>query len=159
MCFISQIDFFLICKSAVIRTYCAYEDYHYDIYYHYKLRHSYYVLEEINSDTAICISLWSVIIMALTIQYALRPLFIMCFIVGLGFYPIERSNLKLWWIAYFNIPYSLTLWSAYSYFLYYAINTFALKTLRRSIITVIVLIINILITYISVIMNLCYRKV
>ncbi|XP_067207940.1 putative gustatory receptor 28b [Linepithema humile] len=94
-------------------------------------------------------------IMALTIQHVLRPFFITCFIVGLGFYPIADQKLR--WIAYLNIPYSLTFWSVYGYFLYYAMITFTYNILYSTL-TLVVMGINILTTCTSVIMNLCYRK-
>ncbi|XP_067203661.1 uncharacterized protein [Linepithema humile] len=50
--------------------------------------------------------------MSITIQQGLRPLFLMCFIVGLGVYPIKQSNKSRFhrWIAYLSVLYSLALW-------------------------------------------------
>ncbi|XP_067207939.1 uncharacterized protein [Linepithema humile] len=56
--------------------------------------------------------------MMITIQQAFRPLFILCFIVGLRIYPIKQSKPKNQWIGYLYVLYFLTVWFAYSYLFY-----------------------------------------
>ncbi|XP_067207060.1 uncharacterized protein [Linepithema humile] len=67
--------------------------------------------------------------MSTTIQQGLRPLFLMCFIVGLGVYPIKQSNKSRFhrWIVPISVLYFLAIWFVYGYVLFYTFTTFSLK--------------------------------
>lgn len=95
----------------------------------------------------------------ITIQQALRPFFIMRFLMGLGVYPIKQSELKIRWIVYFSMIYSLIIWFIYAYFFFYILNFFTLKVIYLTFINVIVIAINIFSLFISIIMNFYYQKV
>ncbi|XP_029665574.1 uncharacterized protein LOC115236975 [Formica exsecta] len=99
-----------------------------------------------------------VMIMVTTIQQALHPFFIICFIMGLGVYPIKQSKLKLRCIIYLSTLYSLIIWIAYTYFLFYTLNLFTLKVIYPTPINMVVTATNILSLFISVIMKFCYQK-
>lgn len=96
-------------------------------------------------------------IMVNTVQQALCPFSVMCFIIGLGFYPRKQS--KIWWTAYLSILYSLIIWFIYFYILYYIITFFTIKVLFRTPIAVIVTIINIFTLIVSVVMSFYHQKV
>ncbi|XP_029665626.1 uncharacterized protein LOC115237014 [Formica exsecta] len=98
-----------------------------------------------------------VMIMVTTIQQALRPFFIMCFIMGLGVYPIKRSKLNIRWIIYLSTLYSLIIWFVYAYFFFYVWN-FTLKVIYSSYLNMVIMTFNILSLFISVIMKFCYQK-
>lgn len=92
-----------------------------------------------------------------TVQQALRPFSVMCFIIGFGFYPRKQS--KIWWNAYLSILYSLIIWLTYFYLLYYIITFFTLRVLFRTPIAIMVTIINIFTLIVSVIMSFYHQKV
>ncbi|XP_067203929.1 uncharacterized protein [Linepithema humile] len=98
-------------------------------------------------------------VMASTIQEILRPLFVMCFIIGIGVYPTKQRKSESRRIIYLSILYSLTIWIIFCYLLYYTIITFTLRELYRSTITTTVLITEIVTIIITVIMNHFYQKV
>ncbi|XP_071632446.1 uncharacterized protein [Temnothorax longispinosus] len=60
--------------------------------------------------------------MVTTIQQVLHPFFILCFITGLDFYP--RKQPRIQWTVNLSILYSLTIWFAYIYVLYFIIIGF-----------------------------------
>ncbi|KAL6422647.1 hypothetical protein ACFW04_010706 [Cataglyphis niger] len=93
-----------------------------------------------------------------TIQQALYPFFIMCFIMGLRVYPMKRSKLKIRWIINLSILYSLIIWFAYSYILFYVLKFFTIKVIYSNPLNMVVTMINILSVFMSVIMNFCYHK-
>ncbi|XP_024870314.1 uncharacterized protein LOC112453667, partial [Temnothorax curvispinosus] len=95
-------------------------------------------------------------IVVTTIQQALRPFLVMCFIVGLGFYPGKQP--RIWWTAYLSILYSLTLWFTYAYLFYYIIILFKIEILFRTSVVIIVTEINIFTLVVSVIMSFYHRK-
>ncbi|XP_067203252.1 putative gustatory receptor 28b [Linepithema humile] len=97
-------------------------------------------------------------VMASTIQEVLRPFFVMCFIIGIGVYPMKQPKPEIRRTIYLSILYSLTIWFAYGYFLYNTLNIFTLKKLYRSTFTIAVFIINIVITITSMIMTFFYQK-
>lgn len=92
-----------------------------------------------------------------TVQQALRSFFVICFIVGLGFYPKKQP--RIWWMTYLSIIYSLTIWFIYAYFFYYIIILFKLETLFRGSTVLIVTEINIFTLIVSVIMSFYHQKV
>ncbi|XP_072754243.1 uncharacterized protein [Anoplolepis gracilipes] len=94
--------------------------------------------------------------MTTTIQQAVRPLFITCFIIGLGVYPLKESRPKC--IIYLSFLYSLTAWFIFWYFLYYLISPHSLISLYRTYNMIIVTGINIIVVIMSVILNICYDK-
>ncbi|KAL0102426.1 hypothetical protein PUN28_017997 [Cardiocondyla obscurior] len=95
--------------------------------------------------------------MVTTIQQALRPFLVMCFIVGLGFYP--QKEFKNWWTAYLSILYSLMIWFTYAYLFYYIILLFTIKILFRTSVAIVVTEINIFTLIVSVIMSFYHQKV
>lgn len=97
--------------------------------------------------------------MTTTIQQAVRPLFIMCFIVGLGVYPLKKSRPKIKWITYLSILYSLTIWFIYWYFLYCGMSSHSLISIFRTNIIIINMGINMIIANISTILNIYHDKV
>lgn len=97
--------------------------------------------------------------MAVTIQQVLRPLLIARFVLGLGVYPIIQSKLKIWWIKYLSIVYTLIIWFAYSYVFCYTVTSFTFNVIFRTITHKIILVINVLTIIMSVIMSLWYEKV
>ncbi|XP_070156714.1 uncharacterized protein [Polyergus mexicanus] len=96
--------------------------------------------------------------MITTIQQAVRPFFIVCFIIGLGVYPLKESRPKIKWIIYLSILYSLMIWFIYCYFVYYIIRSFSLISIYRTNIMVIVMEINTIIAITSVILNIYHYK-
>ncbi|EZA58586.1 hypothetical protein X777_14751 [Ooceraea biroi] len=97
-------------------------------------------------------------IMTITIQQALRPLFLTCFVIGLGAYPIKQPHLRIRWVTYLSILYSLTFWSLYIYVLYYVTTVFTLQRIFFTVINFIVLMINILATITSSFVGFYYHK-
>jgi len=97
--------------------------------------------------------------MVVTIQQVLRPLLIMCFIMGLGAYPIKQPNSRIRWITYLSILYSLMIWFSYAYLLYYITNLFTWKVLYHNVVTVIMLAMNIFTSITSAIINFYHQKV
>ncbi|XP_067203584.1 uncharacterized protein [Linepithema humile] len=69
--------------------------------------------------------------MSTTIQQGLRPLFLMCFIMGFGIYPIKQlSKLRFHrWIAYLSILYLLTIWFVFGYVFFYTFTNLSLKVI------------------------------
>lgn len=98
--------------------------------------------------------------MTTTIQQAVRPLFIVCFIVGLGVHPLKKSKPKIKWI-YLTILYSLTIWLIYCFFVHYMLITssHSLISLFRTSFITISAIINMIIAIISTILNIYHDKV
>ncbi|XP_025266011.1 uncharacterized protein LOC112638450 [Camponotus floridanus] len=84
--------------------------------------------------------------------------YIMCFLMGLGVYPIKQSELKIRWIVYFSMIYSLIIWFIHAYFFFYILNFFTLKVIYPTFINMIVIAINIFSLFISIIMNFYYQK-
>ncbi|EZA58587.1 hypothetical protein X777_14752 [Ooceraea biroi] len=97
-------------------------------------------------------------IMTITIQQALRPLFLTCFVIGLGAYPIKQPHLRIRWVTYLSILYSLTVWSLYIYVTYYVTTLFTLERIFFTIISFIITVINILATITSSFVGFYYHK-
>ncbi|XP_036140805.1 uncharacterized protein LOC105832090 [Monomorium pharaonis] len=85
-----------------------------------------------------------------TMEQAIHPLVLTFNILGLGVHIPEK--------LYISIFYNVTLWSAYSYLLYYIIITFELEMLFLATFTAINNVISFLISIISMIMNLYQHK-
>ncbi|XP_071572176.1 uncharacterized protein [Temnothorax nylanderi] len=96
--------------------------------------------------------------MKIAIQQAFRPLFITCFIIGLGVYPSKELKPRDGWVVYLSILYSLIVWFVYGYLLYYMVSSLSLRALCRATITIIVMEINIITTITSVVFSVYYDK-
>ncbi|KAL6422638.1 hypothetical protein ACFW04_010698 [Cataglyphis niger] len=97
--------------------------------------------------------------MITTIQQGLRPLFVICFIMGIRTYPTKQEKPMIRWSTYLSILYSLIIWFSYAYIFYYTTNLFTWKLLFGSIIGIVVININIFIMIISIITNFYYQKI
>jgi len=93
-----------------------------------------------------------------TIQQALRPLSVTCFIVGLNVYPFNGSRSRIGWSEYLSLLYCLTVWFVYGYILYYVVIFFSLISLLPYDMLYTMLV-NIPITITSVIVNIYHDKV
>ncbi|XP_011868444.1 PREDICTED: uncharacterized protein LOC105562313 [Vollenhovia emeryi] len=91
-----------------------------------------------------------------TLQQVLCPFFIMCFIMGLGFYPKKQLNIR--WIAKLNILYSVTKWLVYIYLLLHTLTNIGEKILFHSANVAIVEKTNFLLSIISAITSFYYQK-
>ncbi|XP_011881040.1 PREDICTED: putative gustatory receptor 28b isoform X2 [Vollenhovia emeryi] len=96
--------------------------------------------------------------MTTTIQQALRPLFITCFIIGLYVYPLNSSESRVKWVIYLSILYSATVWLVYGYLWYYIVSIFSLDTIFPTTISLIVIEINIITTITCAIFSIYYNK-
>lgn len=98
--------------------------------------------------------------MSATIQQGLRPLFLMCFIMGLGVYPIKQSNRSRFhkWIVYLSILYFLAIWFVYGCVLFYILTIYSWK-IFPTITAKIILIINTFTAMMSAILIFYYQKV
>ncbi|XP_011866875.1 PREDICTED: uncharacterized protein LOC105561476 [Vollenhovia emeryi] len=96
--------------------------------------------------------------MRIAIQYAVRPLFITCFIIGLGVYPLKEQKPKDEWITYLSVLYSLIVWFVYGYLSYYMVSSLSVRALFHATISIIVLEINMITTITSVIFSVYYNK-
>ncbi|KAH0946957.1 Gr15 [Eciton burchellii] len=92
-----------------------------------------------------------------TIQQALRPLSVTCFIVGLNVYPFNGSRSRIGWSEYLSLLYCLTVWFVYGYILYYVMIFFSLISLLPYDMLYTMLV-NIPITITSVIVNIYHDK-
>ena len=95
--------------------------------------------------------------MVVTLQQILRPLFLTCFIMGLGFYPRKQSKIR--WIAHLNVLYSLSIWFACVYLFFYMSIYFTRKTLIDSAIMEIAEESYFLLSLIHTIMSFYHQKV
>ncbi|KAL6267839.1 hypothetical protein P5V15_000911 [Pogonomyrmex californicus] len=96
--------------------------------------------------------------MTTTIQQAFRPLFVMCFIIGLCVYPVNKSKFRIKWVVYLSILYSLIVWFVYIYLFYYMVNSLTLVALFPHTISLVVLGINNISTITATILNVYYNK-
>ncbi|XP_032681992.1 uncharacterized protein LOC116849181 [Odontomachus brunneus] len=87
-----------------------------------------------------------------TIQQGVQPLLVTWFIIGLGIYPMNRTK------PCFSVLYSLMLWCAYGYVYYSVIMMFTWNIIFRRTISTILNVINMLTTFTSIIIGLCYDK-
>jgi len=96
-----------------------------------------------------------VFIMVDTIEQALQPIFIGSFIFGFGIikYPFDHPRICL------SIFYILIIWSVYVYVFYYIVILFSLRNILNNTLTVFLMIINMLVTIISVITTFHKHKV
>lgn len=97
--------------------------------------------------------------MVTTVQQVLRPLLMMCFIMGLGTYPMTQSYLRIQWIVYLSILYRLTIWFSYAYLLYYTITLFKWKVLYKNTIFQVIEASHIIAAIICMIMSFYHQKV
>ncbi|RLU18536.1 ObirGr16 [Ooceraea biroi] len=95
--------------------------------------------------------------MANIIQQALRPLFLICFFIGVSVYPIKQPEPRIR-ITYLSILYSLIFWSFYIYIIYHVAILFTLNGLFLSTMNCIVMIINIFTTIMSTFVNFYYHE-
>ncbi|KYM83569.1 hypothetical protein ALC53_05969 [Atta colombica] len=89
-----------------------------------------------------------------SIEKALSPVFLITFFLGLGVlkYPSDQLKYRL------SLFYIITLWSVYTYALYYIIDQFSIKILFQDLRNFFVIIINLLVTLISIIISICKHE-
>lgn len=95
----------------------------------------------------------------MTIQQVLRPFFVICFVMGVGFYLTKQEKPRIRWSTYLSILYFFIIWFIYAYIFYYTITLFTWKFLFGSDIGIVLINIDIFITAISVFRNFYYQKV
>ncbi|XP_011868447.1 PREDICTED: uncharacterized protein LOC105562317 [Vollenhovia emeryi] len=91
-----------------------------------------------------------------TFQQSLRPLFFMCFIMGLGSLSKNQSNIR--WVVHLNVLYSLIIWSAYMYLFFYINVHFAQEILYETLAIKMCEMCNFLISITYVIMSFYHQK-
>lgn len=102
--------------------------------------------------------------MVTTIEQVLHPFFIMCFIIGLDFYPRKQPRNR--WIVKLSILYCLIIYFAYIYIFYHIManilynnSIFTIKETKIILVRSILMQINIFTSIMFAIMSCYHRKV
>ncbi|KYQ57779.1 hypothetical protein ALC60_03272 [Trachymyrmex zeteki] len=89
-----------------------------------------------------------------SIEKALNPVFLITFFWGLGILKYSSNQLKYC----LSLFYIFTVWSVYTYALYYTIDLFSIKTVFNNLINTLVVILNLFVALISITISICKHK-